>query len=110
MSVSQSIVEDMRAAGYMTAQLASEVMGYANVSSAHRLITSGRLRGEKIGVYWFISAASILAMYEGGPLYEVISKRVREARVPVVPHTRKPTIVPPIKEHKKMGRPRKQTT
>ena len=59
--------EIMRDAGYITAAEAAEALGVGNVGTIHRMVKSGRVKGARAGVHWYVSVNSLLLAHAGTP-------------------------------------------
>ncbi len=69
----QMIEEKMSAAGFVSTKVAVEATGLA-VSSLQRSVKNGKMKGQRCGYQWYISAASLLRHFAGTPMEEHIKK------------------------------------
>ena len=53
----------MQEGGYVTVARAGEAIGAGHVSTVHKHIQAGRLRGARAGQHWFVSVWSLLQYY-----------------------------------------------
>lgn len=73
----------MHDAGFVTASEAAAAIGAANVGTVHRMLKAKKLEGQRLGFYWYVSAASLVATYAGTPIAERVEKLLKEAGVKV---------------------------
>ena len=69
--------EIMHGAGFVTAAEAAEAIGAGNVGTIHRMLKQKKLSGQRLGFYWYVSAASLVDTYSGTPIAERVTKMLK---------------------------------
>lgn len=83
----QTQEEIMHEAGYVSAADAARAVGLSHVGGIHRMAKAGHLRASRVGVHWYISAASLLRFYGGNPVEAKVKEMLVELGVSAKPGT-----------------------
>jgi hypothetical protein len=73
--------EIMRKAGCIPAAEAATACGYTQISTIHRMIARGRVKGTRVGRAWYVNVKSLLNAFKDA---EPIRARIAALGVPLL--------------------------